>query len=51
MYGYNGKIARTNLSTRQFTTEPSNETDAKKFLGGKESKANVIYRGALKWSH
>jgi len=43
MHGYNGKVLRIDLSTRQFTTEPLDETDAKKYLGGRGLVAKILF--------
>ncbi|MBN2287506.1 MAG: aldehyde ferredoxin oxidoreductase family protein [Tissierellales bacterium] len=35
MFGYNGKVLRINLKTRQIATEALNMEDAEKFIGGR----------------
>lgn len=43
MYGYNGRILRTNLSTKQVSIEALNETDARKYLGGRGLAAKILF--------
>lgn len=43
MYGYNGRILRINLSTREISTEPFGEVDAKKYLGGRGLAAKILF--------
>jgi len=43
MFGYNGKILRVNLSSERVSTDPLEEADVKKFLGGRGLAAKILF--------